>query len=291
MRHRTAGRQARPAFTLIEVLVVVAIIALLISILLPSLAKARDQARKAVCMNHQKQLANANYYYSVDHRGLLPHYDYWLYTRNSATGLPVGAVPECGQLFGLQTPDRPRGHARNYAATAEVYLCPSDKGQRWDPPGTSVALRPPTFSYTRNKYILEQYGFAPYGEGGIDVPGNYFPIGKPKRPADTPLLLEEYEFSPMNDGHFVNGLNSSGDNSLDYLTTRHGGREVASADKLSEFAKPIKMDGGGQAMVSYHDMHVASVRSIRFNAARADESVRHFFLAPGTPQPTAASGR
>jgi prepilin-type N-terminal cleavage/methylation domain-containing protein/prepilin-type processing-associated H-X9-DG protein len=54
-----ARREARVAFTLIEVLVVVAIIALLISILLPSLKQARESARAAVCGHQQRTVAQA----------------------------------------------------------------------------------------------------------------------------------------------------------------------------------------------------------------------------------------
>lgn len=60
------------AFTLIEVLVVVAIIALLVAILLPSLNKARVLARIAVCKENSKQIANMVAYYQVDYRGRVP---------------------------------------------------------------------------------------------------------------------------------------------------------------------------------------------------------------------------
>lgn len=64
--------RGRPAFTLIELLVVVAIIALLISILLPSLSKARAQARATLCGSRIAQMAKAVIIYSEDFDGTPP---------------------------------------------------------------------------------------------------------------------------------------------------------------------------------------------------------------------------
>ncbi len=59
----------KEAMTLIEVLVVVSMISLLVSLLLPGLAAARQQAHSVVCRSNIQQIMLANTYYSQDHNG------------------------------------------------------------------------------------------------------------------------------------------------------------------------------------------------------------------------------
>jgi prepilin-type N-terminal cleavage/methylation domain-containing protein len=65
-------KRRRSGFTLIELLVVVAIIALLISILLPSLARARDQAKKTACASNLHQIGIALTTYAAEFDNNLP---------------------------------------------------------------------------------------------------------------------------------------------------------------------------------------------------------------------------
>ena len=65
-------RNTAPAFTLIELLVVVAILALLISILLPSLSRARESARRPVCVSNLKGLGTSSHLYAEIYKSSLP---------------------------------------------------------------------------------------------------------------------------------------------------------------------------------------------------------------------------
>jgi prepilin-type N-terminal cleavage/methylation domain-containing protein len=60
------------AFTLVELLVVISVIAILIAMMLPALGKAREQARRAVCMANQHQISVAAETYANDQHEFYP---------------------------------------------------------------------------------------------------------------------------------------------------------------------------------------------------------------------------
>jgi prepilin-type processing-associated H-X9-DG protein/prepilin-type N-terminal cleavage/methylation domain-containing protein len=70
-RARRHGRVA-DAFTLVELLVVIGIIAILVAILLPALNKARDRANTAACQSNLRQMLVAAYSYAADNKGSMP---------------------------------------------------------------------------------------------------------------------------------------------------------------------------------------------------------------------------
>ena len=61
-------------FTLIELLVVISIIALLASLLLPALSKARNVALRSKCMGNQKQIAMSMILYNNDNDDTCRHF-------------------------------------------------------------------------------------------------------------------------------------------------------------------------------------------------------------------------
>jgi prepilin-type N-terminal cleavage/methylation domain-containing protein/prepilin-type processing-associated H-X9-DG protein len=121
---------SRAAFTLVELLVVIGIIALLISILLPTLGRANEHARRVKCMAGMKQIGLAAVMYCNDNRGFMPYRFRTVGGVSGTTrtfGTDVGSVNAGVQMLVTA----PYGNAAQpYLKTPEVFFCPSDFNRR-----------------------------------------------------------------------------------------------------------------------------------------------------------------
>ena len=146
----------RHAFTLVELLVVVGIIAILIGVLLPALSKAQKQARKIQCLSNQRQLMSGVIMYASRFRGALPDNtpngnasgSNRVYNSNFILpGSNVGSVDgwiSLGKLFITHTLE----------TNGKPYYCPDQNGDN------VVAYQPSDW-------------IPPYPQGGASINTNY----------------------------------------------------------------------------------------------------------------------
>jgi len=153
----TSSSTPSRAFTLVELLVVVAIIALLISIMLPALGDAREAARSTICASHQRQLVTGWIIYANDNQDYaMPHLNndglnrqYWYGEEN----------------ISAQTLDHTKGTLANYLSVApgdtSIFECP-------DQPIGSYINQGSTNGFT-STYGYNAYGLAPSTTGYYEL--------------------------------------------------------------------------------------------------------------------------
>ena len=227
----------RRAFTLIEILVVIAIIALLAGLLFPVFARAREEGRKTSCASNMKQLGIAFQQYTQDSRGKYPlagQFGNWL--PGSGTWVAGDTANPIADL----TTQEPNGNKANieagalfpYVKSTAVYICPSNKD------GEAKSL-----SYSMNCAV------AALSSSRIRSPGDIVLL------VDEEKANDAYFFAVSDGPANLAGSTAAGNptNSSDALTKKHnGGGNLLFADGHVKFFPfdNFALDGSAQGLAN-----------------------------------------
>lgn len=153
----------RAAFTLIELLAVIAVVALLATLTIPAIAGALERSRSVACSGHMRELGRAVLLYTQDHQGQFPRSSHSA-AANREPGWAASIAPYLGA--------RP-GEA-NAAWVNRHFRCPSN-----------TADTPESYSYGMNVFFELRRGDSYLGR-----PATWRSIMHVPRPARTILLAE-----------------------------------------------------------------------------------------------------
>ena len=240
-RRAVPGRPGCRGFTLIELLVVISIIALLIALLLPALAHARESAKHVLCASNQKQLALATLNYAEDHDGFPPPGD--------------GASPGGGMYWpqilapwvGVRTQGFNASNPNTWPENLGVYKC-------------AVSFYPDHISYCPNGHNWLFYAHWGFGVRGLPTNTHQF-----KSPSQVLLMREDTEDIAIYDRGGVTGFRGLSanyrpaffyNNTFNPGTSSSGGRHFrGGGGKASGFGGQ-KTDPWGFDTISFYDGHV-----------------------------------
>lgn len=188
-----AGATNRRAFTLLELLVVVAILGILISLLLPAVTKVQAKASSAACLGNLKQLQLCWQMYGDDFRGRLPSNEsflvngLWRSAPDSWIGFSNAAHDRGGALI-----QRGVFYQHDYNRSLPLYRCPADKAPARATDGR-VLNRRRTRSYSLNGNLSGRSNEVQVAVRRFDAIPD---------PARLLAFLDEAEDS-IDDGHFL----------------------------------------------------------------------------------------